>query len=396
MNDRIKNETRVLWDKCFSEEDKRFVDFYFEKRYNENDNIFIEKDGKVVSALQLISYPFSYYGKTIGCSYLSGCCTDPDYRSQGLMNDLIIKALKQAKNNGACFAALIPASESLFNYYAGTNFVTTFDYSKIRINLSHKDSETQSHNVNESLGQKSSVSISVFGSESVSESESESESDFYEVYEYFNNKMRARNCCIQHNEYDFKVITDDLELFDNHLLVAKYGEDICGLAFCYLRNGEIYIKDVFAESSAIFSDLISAAKTVKSQKSKVKSSASKSVSESVSESVSINILVPPVAGQKTHRLGMARLIDAETMLRLYAMSHPKMKMEISLVDTILPENNGTYYINNGTLDKKNSIGTNVVDIEQLTQALFGYKTETLPEKLKAFNNQAAFMSLMLD
>ena len=392
MNDRIKNETRVLWDKCFSEEDKRFVDFYFEKRYNENDNIFIEKNGKVVSALQLISYPFSYYGKTIGCSYLSGCCTDPDYRSQGLMNDLIIKALKQAKNNGACFAALIPASESLFNYYAGTNFVTTFDYSKIRINLSHQVSESPSHRVS---GQQSSVSVSEFGSES--------ESDFYEVYEYFNNKMRARNCCIQHNEYDFKVITDDLELFDNHLLVAKYGEDICGLAFCYLRNGEIYIKDVFAESSAIFSDLITAAgKMTKGESLKSKASESlslsKSVSESVSESesVSINILIPPVAGQKTHRLGMARLIDAETMLRLYAMSHPKMKMEISLVDTILPENNGTYYINNGTLDKKNSIGTNVVDIEQLTQALFGYKTETLPEKLKAFNNQAAFMSLMLD
>ncbi len=376
MNDRIKNETRVLWDKCFSEEDKRFVDFYFEKRYNENDNIFIEKDGKVVSALQLISYPFSYYGKTIGCSYLSGCCTDPDYRSQGLMNDLIIKALKQAKNNGACFAALIPASESLFNYYAGTNFVTTFDYSKIRINLSHQVSESPSHRVS---SQQSSVSVSEFGSES--------ESDFYEVYEYFNNKMRARNCCIQHNEYDFKVITDDLVLFDNHLLVAKYGEDICGLAFCYLRNGEIYIKDVFAESSAIFSDLISAAgKMTKGESLKSKASVS----------VSINILVPPVAGQKTHHLGMARLIDAETMLRLYAMSHPKMKMEISLVDTILPENNGTYYINNGTLDKKNSIGTNVVDIEQLTQALFGYKTETLPEKLKAFNNQAAFMSLMLD
>lgn len=389
MNDRIKNETRVLWDKCFSEEDKRFVDFYFEKRYNENDNIFIEKDGKVVSALQLISYPFSYYGKTIGCSYLSGCCTDPDYRSQGLMNDLIIKALKQAKNNGACFAALIPASESLFNYYAGTNFVTTFDYSKIRINLSQQVNETTSQQVSNSV-------ISEF--QQLIANSQQPTSDFYEVYEYFNNKMRARNCCIQHNEYDFKVITDDLELFGNRLLVARYGEDICGLAFCYLRNGEIYIKDVFAESSAIFSDLISAAKTVKSQKSKVKSSASKSksVSESVSVSVSINILVPPVAGQKTHRLGMARLIDTETMLRLYAMSHPKMKMEISLVDTILPENNGTYYINNGTLDKKNSIGTNVVDIEQLTQALFGYKTETLPEKLKAFNNQAAFMSLMLD
>ena len=376
MNDRIKNETRVLWDKCFSEEDKRFVDFYFEKRYNENDNIFIEKDGKVVSALQLISYPFSYYGKTIGCSYLSGCCTDPDYRSQGLMNDLIIKALKQAKNNGACFAALIPASESLFNYYAGTNFVTTFDYSKIRINLSQQVNETTSQQVSNSV-------ISEF--QQLIANSQQPTSDFYEVYEYFNNKMRARNCCIQHNEYDFKVITDDLELFDNHMLVAKYGEDICGLAFCYLRNDEIYIKDVFAESPAIFSDLISAAAQRFNSQQPIANSQS-----------SINILIPPVAGQKTHRLGMARLIDAETMLRLYAMSHPKMKMEISLVDTILPENNGTYYINNGTLDKKNSIGTNVVDIEQLTQALFGYKTEMLPEKLKIFNNQAAFMSLMLD
>ncbi len=373
MNDRIKNDTRVLWDKCFSEEDKRFVDFYFEKRYNENDNIFIEKDGKVVSALQLISYPFSYYGKTVGCSYLSGCCTDPDYRSQGLMNDLIIKSLHQAKNNGACFAALIPASESLFNFYAGTNFVPTFDYSKIKINLSHQVTESPSHRVS---GQQSSVSE--FGSEL------ESVSEFYEVYEYFNNKMRSRNCCVQHDEYDFKVITEDLELFDNRLLVARYGEDICGLAFCYLRNGEIYIKDIFAESGAIFSDLIT--EVARSQGRKV----------AKLESVSINIIVPPVAGQKTHRLGMARVIDAETMLRIYAMSHPKMKTEISLVDPILAENNGTYYINNGVLEKKNSIAADVVDIEQLTQALFGYHTETLPEKLKAFNNQAAFMSLMLD
>ena len=359
MDNNIKNQTKALWDKCFSEEDKRFVDFYFEKRYNEQDNIHIEKDGKVVSAMQLISYPFSYYGKTIGCSYLSGCCTDPDYRSQGLMNDLIIKALNQAKNNGACFAALIPATESLFNYYEGTNFIPTFDYSKIRI----KRQQTTDN------GQQS-VTISVFDNESEPEA-------FYQVYDYFNTKMRNRNCCIQHDEYDFGVILKDLELFDNHLLVAKYGEDICGLAFCYLRNGEIFIKDVFAESAAIFGDLITAA-------------------ANVFDNENVNIIISPVPGQKTHKLGMARIIDAETMLRIYAMTHPKMKVEISIVDPILTHNNGTYYINNGVLDKKNSIGTNVVDIEQLTQALFGYNIENLPEKLHVFNKQAAFMSLMLD
>lgn len=374
MENNIKNQTRILWDKCFSEEDKRFVDLYFEKRYTNQDNIFIEKDGKVVSALQLISYPFSYYGKTIGCAYLSGCCTDPEYRSQGLMNDVIIKSLNQAKNNGACFAALIPASESLFNYYEGTNFIPTFDYSKIKINKSQQSTA----NGQQLVSGCQIISYRVEESQSLKD---ESEIDFYQVYEYFNTKMRSRNCCVQHDEYDFGVILKDLELFDNHLLVAKYGEDICGLAFCYLRNGEIYIKDFFAESPAILTDFITTAGQL---------------FESVSESVSINIIVPSVPGQKTHKLGMARIIDAETMLRIYAMTHPKMKIELSIVDPILTHNNGTYYINNGVLDKKNSIGANVVDIEQLTQALFGYNIENLPEKLQAFNKQAAFMSLMLD
>ena len=372
MENNIKNQTRILWDKCFSEEDKRFVDLYFEKRYTDQDNIHIEKDGKVVSALQLISYPFSYYGKTIGCAYLSGCCTDPEYRSQGLMNDVIIKSLNQAKNNGACFAALIPASESLFNYYEGTNFIPTFDYSKIKINKSQ-----QSTAVSEQPA--SGCQIISLQDHKTTRLQDEGELDFYQVYEYFNTKMRSRNCCVQHDEYDFGVILKDLELFDNHLFVAKYGEDICGLAFCYLRNGEVYIKDIFAESTAIFGDLITA-----------------SAQLSESESVSINIILPSVPGQKTHKLGMARIIDAETMLRIYAMTHPKMKVEISIVDPILTQNNGTYYINNGVLDKKNSIGANVVDIEQLTQALFGYNIENLPEKLQAFNKQAAFMSLMLD
>ena len=374
MENNIKNQTRTLWDKCFSEEDKRFVDLYFEKRYTDQDNVFIEKDGKVVSALQLISYPFAYYGKTIGCAYLSGCCTDPEYRSQGLMNDVIIKSLNQAKNNGACFAALIPASESLFNYYEGTNFIPTFDYSKIKINKSQQSTD----NGQQLVSGCQIISYRVEESQSLKD---ESEIDFYQVYEYFNTKMRSRNCCVQHDEYDFGIILKDLELFDNHLLVAKYGEDICGLAFCYLRNGEIYIKDFFAESPAILTDFITTASQL---------------FESESDSVSINIIVPSVPGQKTHKLGMARIIDAETMLRIYAMTHPKMKIELSIVDPILTHNNGTYYINNGVLDKKNSIGANVVDIEQLTQALFGYNIENLPEKLQTFNKQAAFMSLMLD
>lgn len=355
MNNKIKNETRILWEKCFSEEDKRFVDLYFEKRYNDEDNIFTEKDGKVVSALQIMTYPFSYYGKTIACTYISGCCTDPEYRSQGIMNELLAKTLNIAKSRGACFAALIPASESLFNYYETNNFVKTFDYSKIHINKTNQN--TTKKNLSD-------CTISTFDGD-------------YEVYEYFNEKMRSRNCCIQHSEYDFGMILRTMELFDGLILVAKYGEEVCGIAFCETKNNEIFVKEIFAETGAILSDLITAA-------------------TDYYENESVNIIIPAVSGQKTHHLGMSRIIDAETMLRIYASTHPKLKMEISLVDSIIPQNNGTYYINNGILEKRDSINSNVIDIEQLTQALFGYNTDQLPDNLKLFNKQSAFMSLMLE
>lgn len=44
---------------------------------------------------------------------------------------------------------------------------------------------------------------------------------------------------------------------------------------------------------------------------------------------------------------MARIINAKTMLQLYATAHPELELSIHLTDEQVSANNGYYYLNNG-------------------------------------------------
>lgn len=44
---------------------------------------------------------------------------------------------------------------------------------------------------------------------------------------------------------------------------------------------------------------------------------------------------------------MARIINAKTMLQLYATVHPELELSIHLTDEQVSANNGYYYLNNG-------------------------------------------------
>lgn len=51
----VKEQVRQLWETCFND-DEAFVDLYFRLRYTDQINKAIIEDGKVISALQMISY----------------------------------------------------------------------------------------------------------------------------------------------------------------------------------------------------------------------------------------------------------------------------------------------------------------------------------------------------
>ncbi|KAA6326525.1 hypothetical protein EZS27_024375, partial [termite gut metagenome] len=74
----VKKQVKELWKLCFNEEEA-FVDMYFDLRYNSDRNMYIRRDDRIISSLDMIPYPMTFCGTNIRTSYISGACTHPDY-----------------------------------------------------------------------------------------------------------------------------------------------------------------------------------------------------------------------------------------------------------------------------------------------------------------------------
>ena len=102
---------------------------------------------------------------------------------------------------------------------------------------------------------------------------------------------------------------------------------------------------------------------------------------------------------KTNLAGMARIIDAEKLLSLFAKKHPETSFSISVEDEILENNTATFIIENGEVRKNETLIEPIfqMDIRKLTQLLFGYHTskEEAPFPL-LFPEKTPQMNYMLE
>ena len=83
-----KQQIVNLWRTCFGDSEA-FISLYFDRVYKDENAMTIEKDGKIVSALQIVPYTMTYLGTEISVGYISGACTTPEERGQGLMRQLL-------------------------------------------------------------------------------------------------------------------------------------------------------------------------------------------------------------------------------------------------------------------------------------------------------------------
>ena len=122
-----KEEVRALWKLCF-EDSEEFMDLYFNMRYRDEVNRCVRENGKMVAALQTLPYTMTLCGTTVRASYVSGACTHPDWRGQGVMRHLLDETHRRMYADGVVLSLLIPAEEWLFQYYARSGYVPTFHY----------------------------------------------------------------------------------------------------------------------------------------------------------------------------------------------------------------------------------------------------------------------------
>ena len=298
----IKEQVKALWKICFDDSEE-FVEMYFRLRYKTEVNVAIQSGDEVISALQMLPYPMTFGGETVQTSYISGACTHPDFRSKGVMRELLSQSFARMLRNGVHFSTLIPAEPWLFDYYARMGYASVFKYSTKEIVLP------------EFIPAKE-IAVSV-----VPEFQEE-------IYSYLNKKLSERACCIQHTLEDFQVIMTDLAISGGYLFVARQEDEIKGVTIIYKGDKHIIINELCAEDKDVEYSLLYAIRQHTGYKCMVQ-------------------LLPPEDQQPQHPLGMARIINAKEVLQIYAAAFPEDEMQLELSDKQLSVNNGYYYLCKG-------------------------------------------------
>lgn len=106
--------TRPLYEEVFSEDDKAFVDYYYEWKTRDN-KIYVAEDEDGIHAMVHLN-PFRMYvqGELHTLHYIVAVATQEEYRHRGLMRSLLALAEKDMKEAGETFTFLMPASEKIY------------------------------------------------------------------------------------------------------------------------------------------------------------------------------------------------------------------------------------------------------------------------------------------
>src|SRR5574344_631557 len=216
--------------------------------------------------MQLLPYSFNFCGNIIPIAYISGACTHPDYRCQGILGELITKAFHLLYKRHIPLVCLIPATSSLFDYYSKSGFCDSF-----RFSIEKFEKETPNDD----------NSIEVISTENLQE-----------AYRYFNTMQMERKCYVVHSFNDFRMIVKDMEMSHLSPILVKQDNRISGMAFPYQVNGETIIKELMYSDNGAKDALL--AHFVKGKFIKT---------------------------GKDCRLGMIRIVDSESILNCYAKTH---------------------------------------------------------------------------
>lgn len=370
-----KEQVMDLWRKNFQDSEK-FVRFYFEKKYNDEDSLVYEENGEALSALLMLPYPMTWSGTMLATSYISGACTMPKARNHGLMSRLLQNSFLEMNRRKIALSTLIPANDGLFQYYSRLGYTTVFCYS------------TVNYTVPPALPTPPDPPLPpVF-------STGHFDAEFaLRHYPFFRSEMMSKDCCVQHTEEDYLAVIEEAYLSGGRLLVCTSGnrQSTTGWALAVPESATLYVKELICRSGQQQSALLHRLFTVFHPQSVI---CRKS---------------PGPSGPKI-RHGMARITDAHHMLSHIAAQNPELSLRLNLYDPHIPANNGIFVITAGTcthpLRRNQSADTETgtdtgtyleTDIPTLTRALLGYGQEQLPPPLNApGGNRYPYMNLMME
>lgn len=123
--DTDKEPLKQLWKRCFSDTN-RFIRFYFEKVYANEETLVYEENNQPVASLQMIPFRIKTGDSCQWGGYISGAMTHPDYRKKGYMTQLLAASFKTMLEKGYTYTFLIPQGDHLIDFYGKSGYEKAF------------------------------------------------------------------------------------------------------------------------------------------------------------------------------------------------------------------------------------------------------------------------------
>lgn len=280
-----KKQVMELWKTAFGDSNK-FMKLYFNRVYRDENALVIEKDGRVLSSLQMLPYTMSYFGEEIPVAYISGASTQPAEEGKGLMKELLRRAFEEMKRRRIAVTVLIPAEKWLFGFYRSQGYTEVFEYA-LKVYTRHEYIEPEQD-----------LKVAV---------QDEKVGD--DVYAFFDRKLRERPLSILHSGEDLEIIIRDGALLKGKVFVARNldGKPV-GMAFaCHPEKeddpGSTLIKEILYDDERILRHLLFHITTY----------------FKVLKAV---YRLPFKDNLITFSYGMARVIDTGRLIQIWAKNHP--------------------------------------------------------------------------
>ena len=235
-----RDEMLSLWQTTFQDSDE-FADMFFRRVYKPENTLVIKKDGKIVSALQMIPYDIKNGDDIIPSAYVCGVCTLTLERGKGYMKILMNEAMDFMRQKGYYISTLIPAHPWLFEIYKKFGYIFPVNYSIERYNCKNNPKKPDTGN-NQDDNDFSGYTFTTYADN---------------FFPYFDKKQRERQCAVLHNAYDIENILRDLIHDSGNIYIAIRENIPVGIAFARPDSEkEVAIKELFYDSVQIKKALI--------------------------------------------------------------------------------------------------------------------------------------------
>lgn len=325
------DEMRNIWRECFNDTPE-YVEMYFNNVYRDEDAIYIEDNGRIVSSLLLQQYQMLFHGSIVKTGYIAGACTRRKARGQGLMTQLMHRALSESARRGNLFTFLIPAQSHLYYFYEKFGFSTSVFGKDERYTSLH------------SFAGGDGYTAVTPGPD--------------RLYNAFSEMELTLPGSIIHSRRDFDNILLDNALDGGQYVAVALKENpdaIGAIAFAVTDDDTVVVKKILGtDGSARLAALARLRQLYPAMPFKVYAQAGATKA--------------PVAR------GMARAVDVEAILSVIAASNPRWKCRIRVSDPILQFNTGSWRVGGGEVSPLLNVKAETldydVDISTFTSMLF--------------------------